>query len=642
VEVDRPMAAAFRILGRVEIVAGDGRSAEIRGQKAKLLLVALLLNINRPVPVSRLIDALWCHDPPTSAQENLRTYAAVLRRALADAGPTAPARLRTSRLGYLVAAEEVALDAARFDSLAASGRERLERGDPLGAAGSFAEALALWRGSAAGEGLPRDGWLGGALAGLDDERLRVVEDQADAHLALGRHRELVSPLARLLAENPLRERAWHQLMLAQYRCGDAAAALNSYSRARAALVRELGVEPGPELRELQRQVIAREPALGRPDGRCAGRHVSVPVRPSPRQLPAGCPHFIGRTDELAAVVEAMQAGGAHPALVAIDGMVGVGKSALAVSAARIAADLFPDGQLYSDVRAELPATDPPRTLLRRMLSALGEAPIEGDADATELAALLRTVLDGRRVLLVLDNVATEASVLPLLPATAGCATVVTSQRPLALDQLTRRVSLGMLAEPEAVALLRRLVGADRVDADPAAAADLARSCGGLPLALLIAGTRLAARKDWTVRMLVDRFTSRPRPLDELSYSTVSVSEGIGAALNRVAQDTPSVRAVFQRLAWLPSSFESRSAAEMVGGSLRTVEAALEALVDARLLTSSTAGRYETHALVRRYAGQLSRSAGAGAAGTAGRPDVVGVRGNSRLAGRGRALHEQRL
>ena len=610
-EVDGPMAAAFRVLGRVEIVVADqDRPAEIRGLKANLLLAALLLNINRPVPVSRLIDALWPQNPPTSAHENLRTYAAVLRRTLTAAGHTTPARLSTSRLGYLLSAEEAALDAALFGSRAASGHEYLEKGDPLGAAESFADALALWRGPAAGEGLPRDGWLGAALAGLDDERLRVVEDHVDARLALGRHRELVSPLTRLLAENPLRERAWLQLMLVQYRCGDAGAALVSYSRARAALIEELGVEPGPGLQALQRRIITRDPTLGQPDGQFTGRQPPVAVRsipPGPRQLPAACPHFVGRTAERAAVADALRAaaGGAHPVLVGIDGMVGVGKSALAVSAARAASDVFPDGQLYSDVSNE-PPVHSPRTLLRRVLSALGEAPVGEDADTTELAASLRTALDGRRVLLVLDNVTDEASVLPLLPAAPGCAAIVTSQRPLALDQLTHRVSLGVLSELDSVALLRRLVEAERVDADPAAAARLVHDCGGLPLALLAAGTRLAVRKDWTVRMLVGRFTSGPRPLDELSYSTVSVSAGIGAALNRVARDTPSVRTVFQRLARLPSSFDSRSAAEMVGGSRRTVDAALEALVDARLLTSSASGRYETHDLLRLYAGQLSR------------------------------------
>ena len=278
------MSTELKIMGSVEISAG-GRTIPVRGVKPRLLLAALALSPNTAIPVDRLVDVLWPQSAPRSVLENLRTYVAALRRAF-ELGTADVPRLITSAEGYRLVVEERQVDASKFSALLRTAREALARQELTSGAARLTEALALWRGRAA-EGLPRNSWLGNALDALEAERLLADEERAEVWLGLGRHLELVPELVRLLAEHPLRERLWQQLMLAHYRCGDTGAALAAFTKVLTVLAAELGIDPGEQLRKLYWSILRRDIALGH-----------AVARPVPRQIPVPAWRLFGREAEL--------------------------------------------------------------------------------------------------------------------------------------------------------------------------------------------------------------------------------------------------------------------------------------------------------------------------------------------------------
>ena len=608
----------FRILGPVEVWHA-GRPLDLGPAKQRALVAKLLQHPNRVVSASKLIEAVWGQGPPESAPAILHTYIYRLRQALRSGvdGRAGEEPLLTRPPGYMLRVKQGQLDLDRFDSMVATAREATARGDHATAARLLGSALSLWRGepfaNVASEELRRD------AIGLDERRLAALEARIDADLQVGRHHELIGELTAMVAEHPLRERLHGQLMVALYRSGRPADALASYRRLRQTLTRELGLEPNSALQRLERAILLADPSLDPP----------VPARPAPviragpsaadvpratasvrpRQLPPDTASFAGREQELAQLVRLLGEATADgpTVIVAINGLAGVGKSALAVRAAHRLSAHFPDGQLYIDLQGSTAGVAPrrPGEVLGRFLRALGVDGRQLPADAEERAGLLRSLLAERRVLVVLDNAATAAQVRLLLPASPGCAALVTSRRHLAdLDGVVD-LHLDVLTVEDALALLARRAGSHRVAAEPDSAAEVVRLCGGLPLALRIAGARLAARPAWSVRTLAGRLRDERLRLDELKLDGLAVRASLQVAYQEL-RDRPAEDADAGRTLRLLSLLDGADvgvpvAAALIDRSAQTTEVALEWLVDANLLESRAPGRYRFHDLVRLFA-----------------------------------------
>jgi DNA-binding SARP family transcriptional activator len=308
----------FRVLGPLQVRATDGELVTLRAAKHRALLSVLLLHANELVSVDRLIDALWPARPPPSAASAVRTYVSALRRALRLGCVDQGSQLVAQPGGYRLDLHASDLDLLAFEDFAADARTALAGGDPAVAAERFQAALALWRGRPF-EDVPLAAGVESTLDRLDERRLTVLEDWLETRLLLGHHADLVAELRALVAEHPLRERLWGQWMLALYRCGRQAEALGAFRDLRQRLHRDLAIEPGPTMQQLHRKVLSADPSL-RPPARPTARALT----PVPRHLPLDVPTFTGRRTELAALL------GNPAAITAIDGIAGVGKSALAV------------------------------------------------------------------------------------------------------------------------------------------------------------------------------------------------------------------------------------------------------------------------------------------------------------------------
>jgi DNA-binding SARP family transcriptional activator/Flp pilus assembly protein TadD len=471
---------------------------------------------------------------------------------------------------------------------------------------------------------------GSALAGVlattvvaaEAERLELLrvdalEDRLDAELVCGRHVEVLTELEALVGEHPLRERLWGQLMVARYRSGRQAEALEAYQQLRRRLVDELGIEPGPELSRLHRAVLRHDPELQPPGAMAGGGTAQAPVTAPghgpvapPTQLPADLTDFIGREGDLARLERVAGAGGAAPAVVisAIDGMSGIGKSALAIRAAHRLASRFPGGQLYVNLQGATAGLAPlaPLEVLGRFLRALGVAGDEIPAEVAEAAAVFRSAVAGRRLLVVLDNAADAAQVAPLLPGAPGCGVLVTSRRVLTSLDGAVHLHLDVLAPGEATALLGRIAGERCVAGEPEAAASVARLCGFLPLALRVAGARLAARPGWPLRALADQLADERSRLAELEVTERGVRASLavsyeqlrssGDAIDRAAADAFGLLGVPD-----VADISVPAVARLLDREEPASQALLERLVDAQLLETSAVGRYRFHDLVRLYA-----------------------------------------
>ncbi len=496
---------------------------ELGGPGQRAVLGMLAMRASQAVSRAELIDGLWGEDPPASAVNGVHVHVAGLRRALEpDREHRAPGQvLPASGSGYLLRLEPGQVDAADLDRHLALASRRASGGDMAGAARSLDEALALWHGSALA-GIPGP-WAEIERVRLDELRLGGTEERVGLMLALGAHQQAVARLAGLIREHPLRERLRGQLMVALYRCGRQGDALAEFRAARQVLASELGVEPGPELRRLHQQILAADPVLDQapapgadaPELVRSGSGPSASVPSVPRQLPADAIPFLGRARELAELDRHL----VGPAVYVVTGTAGVGKTTLAVHwAHRVRDARFPDGQLYVNLRGYDPA-EPMSAgdALAGALRALGVAGREVPADTEERATRYRSLLDGRRMLIILDNAAAVEQVRPLLPGTSACAVIVTSRDSLAglvAREGARRLELDLLPRADAVALLRALIGG-RADADPAAAAALVRQCARLPLALRVAAELAAARPAQPLAQLAGELADEQRRLDLL-------------------------------------------------------------------------------------------------------------------------------
>jgi DNA-binding SARP family transcriptional activator/tetratricopeptide (TPR) repeat protein len=575
-----------------------------------VLLAALLMHAGDPVAADALAELVWDGSPPPGAAVTLRSHVARLRRVL---GPRAGARLVTRYPGYLLQATEEEVDALRFRCLCRDGAAALREAAWARADRLLGEALDLWRGAPLAdiksESLRRD--EGQDLEAL---RLQAEEWQIDAALHLGRHAELVPSLQSLATQHPLREPFHGQLMLALHRCGRQAEALAAYQRARDVLVTELGVEPGPGLRDLHQQILSADPALAVSE---PARHAQgEPQRPVPRELPPAVPAFTGRSAELAALTglidrAAEQAPGAV-VISAIGGTAGVGKTALAVHWAHQVAGHFPDGQLYVNLRGYDPGQPVPAAdALAAFLRSLGVPGQDIPPEADERATRYRSLLAGKQVLIVLDNAGSADQVRPLLPGTPACTVVVTSRDALAglvAKDGAARLDLDLLPPDEAAALLRTLIG-PRADAEPDAAAELAVQCCRLPLALRVAAELAASRPAASLAGLTAELADLRTRLDLLGACADPHTQ-VRAVFSWSCRHLDADAARAFRLAGLHPGpdLEPYAAAALTGAALPQARRVLDVLARAHLISPAAPGRYGMHDLLRAYARELSATA----------------------------------
>ncbi|WP_433472115.1 BTAD domain-containing putative transcriptional regulator [Spirillospora sp. CA-142024] len=566
------------------------------------MLAVLLRHANTPVSDDLLADALWGERPPRSASANLRMYVHTLRRTLES-----PERIARISPGYALTVEPGELDAQRFTGLVAQGRAAGECADPAAAHAALSEALALWRGDAYA-GLDESPPLRDEAVRLDELRLAAIEDRVSAGLDLGRHGELVPELRTLAAEHPLRERFREQLMLALYRSGRQAEALQVYRDTRRVLTGELGIEPGPRLRRLEAAVLAGDPSLDLPAPARAAQG-GRPAWPAPQQLPPDVSGFSGRTDELGRLAGLLEIG-TRPGtvvLASMSGMAGVGKTTLAVHWAHRVRERFPDGTLFVDLRGFSRAGPParPDEVLDVFLRALHVPPAAIPSTLEERAAMYRSQLDRRRMLIVLDNAASSAQVRSLLPGTGGCMTIVTSRGSmsgLVVRTGAHRIRVDLLSQAESLALLREVMGAARVDAEPEAAVELTRLCANLPLALRLAAERTAVRPHLRLAELTQELQDERRRLDLLAAAddeTVAVRAAFQWSYRALPPDTART---FRLLGLHPGpDISLDAAAVLTAQDAQRARRQLEALTDVHLLQETTCGRYRMHDLLRVYA-----------------------------------------
>jgi DNA-binding SARP family transcriptional activator len=608
IQIRRGNAVELRLLGEVA-VHGRGGWVDLGPARQRCVFAALAMDINRVVPVDRLIERVWGERPPLRARATLLTYVSRLRLALADTGSV---RLDRRSGGYLLTAEESAVDLLQFRELRAQARDA----NDAKAVRLLTEALALWREE------PLTGvtgaWAEAERDRLGQARLAAEHDLTDVLLRLGQGEELVAHLAAQAAQHPLDERVTGQYMQALHRAGRTADALACYRHVRDRLVEELGTDPGTALQDLHQRILDADPALTPPV--ISGEPAAADA-PVPRQLPAAPRWFTGRDAELARLDQALTAepddnplpsrtGSPTPApatvvISAIGGAGGIGKTWLALTWAHQHAEQFPDGQLFVDLRGFSPTQEPmaPEVAVRGFLDALGVNPGRIPPDLDAQATLYRSQVADRRMLIVLDNAATADQVVPLLPGSPSCTVLVTGRTRLSslIDRHSaRHLQLDVLDCADARALLAARLGADRVAAEPDAIDELVELCGGYPLALSISARNAATRP--TIPLAEVATELRELGLEILDHDTdpaASLPAVLSWSLRRL---TAEHRTVFALLGITPGPDTTLPAVTALT-ALPPARArkALSALEEASLVERRSHGRYAMHDLVRAYA-----------------------------------------
>jgi DNA-binding SARP family transcriptional activator/uncharacterized protein HemY len=590
----------FKILGPLEVRTGSGRHCPLTRRKQRLLLAVLLFNANRAVPTERIIDWLWDDRPPSSAAQNLHSYVSDLRRRLGGDSPDG-ARIQTRSGGYLLRVDQGELDADVFDELGARGQRAANDGRHALAVEQFTRALGLWRADVVMEGLALPGPLRAEAARLEQLRAAVLEAGFDARLALGQHRELIPDLEVVIRQQPLRERLWSQRMLALYRSGRQADALSAYQQLREMLAAEMGIDPSTDLQRLHQRILAADPALAAP--------VLFGRQPRPAQLPPDLSTFTGRGTELAQLLtlpaDYPNTRPAAAVISAVDGMAGIGKTALAVHAAHQLAARYPDGQVFADLHGFAQDRDPvsPAEALDQMLRSLGIAGEQIPDTVEERAALWRTRLADQRMLIVLDNAANEAQIRPLLPASPGCLVLITSRRRLSGLDDVHHISLDILPAQDAASLFTRIAGEAQLTDQPAELiTDVVELCWRLPLAIRIAAARLRARPTWTLSHLADRLRDQRHRLAELETGQRSVTAAVGLSYSYL---TAGQQEMFQLLSLHPGiDIDTHAAAALANIPAEQAARLLDELLDTHLLRQHQPDRYRFHDLLFVYARQV--------------------------------------
>lgn len=596
----------FALLGPLALHDETGSAVPPPSPRPRIVLAALLLNANLPVSMDALADAVWDGRPPAAAAETLRSHVMRLRRAL---GPVAGAQLVASDPGYLLHVGDDDLDVLAFERLHREAVAASRAGSWQDASDIAARALALWRAEPLLD-VPSQVLRDMHGPRLEQIRDSLLEDRVEADLRLGRHATLIPELRDLTRRFPLRERLHEHLVTALAHGGDQAEALAAYQAARRVLIDELGIEPGPRLRDLQDRLLSGDrQLLGATDRSAPEAPAAVAgPGPAPRGLPALTRHLVGRQthlDALAGLVDEAERSGGEMFVATIDGMPGAGKTALAVAAAHRLAGRFPDGQLFLDLRGHTP-DQPPRTVsdaLDALLSALGVPSAGRPRDLESRAVLYRQRIADTRTLIVLDNASDEAQVRPLLPGSGGSAVLVTSRRRLRGLDDAHPFTVDVLAPDDSATLLRAVAGPDRVAVTPGLTA-LAALCGHLPLAVRMAGALLRHRPAWTAEYLSGLLGDETRRTALLADGERDLD--VLFDLSYRAMDEAH-RSMFRHLGLVPGpDFDASAAAALTGTDPAAAAWLLEGIVDHHLLIQHLPGRYRLHDLVRLFAGRAAR------------------------------------
>lgn len=600
----------FYILGPLMVHAGSG-PVHLGEPRLRRILAVMLLNSNTVVPADYLIDAVWDDHPPSTARRQLQNCVSALRGRFAEDGADV---LVTDGPGYRLQLTPGSLDAQVFSDQVAGARRRIAEHQWEAAVTGLRSALKIWRGSALA-GLSGRA-IEAAAAGLEEQRIAATEDCIDLELQQRRHRELIGELTMLVSAHPSRERLTGQLMLALSRSGRQREALDVYHQLRTLLADELGLSPGAQVQDIYQSILAGVPTGA---GIAAGEHSTVepgptanaPTRPAPAQLPGDVAAFAGRADHLKALNELLPTNSGDnttTGICVITGMAGVGKSALALHWAHQVADLFPDGQLYVNLRGFAPAGSAmvPAEAVRGFLDAFGvpagQIPVSTDAQV----GLYRSLLAGRRVLLVLDNARDSDQVRPLLPGAPGCMTLVTSRNRLSglvATGAARPLTLEVMSHTEAQRMLASRLGLERTATEPAAVDEIIARCAGLPLALAIVAARAATNPRFTLHAVaaelradrLDLFAGGDAVTDlraVFSWSYLQLS-GEAARLFRLLGPAPG------------RDVATRAVATIAGLPPDQARPLLAELTRMQMIAEPTPGRFEMHDLLRAYATELA-------------------------------------
>ncbi|MFJ7495184.1 BTAD domain-containing putative transcriptional regulator [Streptomyces sp. NPDC097727] len=599
----------YSILGTVRALRGD-TEIELGPPKRMALLALLLLRAPGPLTLSEAVDILWEDEPPASATNVVHRHIGALRRTLEPGlrSRTHAVHLVRAADGYRLLADPSTSDLLRFRDLRAQAQLARRGGAPARAAQDFMEALRLWRGPvvAAGTRVARHP----VFTSVGHEFVATVKEAANAVLTAEPTltEEVLAVLRRAVECHPFDEALHSRIIAALAATGRQAEALEQFESIRRGLADELGVQPGPELRAAQQHLLQRK---------VSGSPIHLPGQPprtdGPAQLPADCMSFAGRQQALSQCLELLPLEGESRPLTmtaAICGMAGVGKTTLAVHWGHMVADHFPDGQIFVDLQGHHPTQPPLDTdaAIAEVLDALDMDNSRSRPSSTAPGSAYRSALAGRRLLLVLDDAVDCEQVRPLLPATPGCLAIVTSRRRLeglGVTDNARLVTLEPMTRQEGLELLDRRLGTDRTRAEHAAAEEIVELCGGLPLALAVAGTRVLIQPVFPLASLAAKLQDATDSLDVLSSrdARTDVRDAFHRSYDALGG---SAARLFRLLGLHPSrDITVSAAASLAGTDLRRTRRHVAELMDHHLLVELVAGRYTCHELLRTYATELS-------------------------------------
>ncbi len=602
----------YSVLGPVELHTAAG-PVKIHSTCIQAMLAILLMSPRQVVSVDRIIDDMWPEEPPRSAVENVRTYVYQLRRLLNSTDRHSI--LKSVSGGYQLDIDPDELDLTHFQRLAEEGRRALSCEDNEKARTLFVSALKLWR-AAPLAGLTLSRAMRAKAVALEEQHLQVQVQWIQARIALNEAGEVIAPLRGLLGERPLDERLWHLLMRSLARSGRTGESLAAYDEARRTLVHELGSEPGRELRELHASLLRgeREP---NPE-RAVLRSVPNAV---PHQLPSDTRQLVGRECQLRAIRELAERSFSgelnHPATVLLSGLPGVGKTALAVTAAEQLRDLVPDGELYVNLDGRDTSSATSWDAMASLLSAFGVAPRAIPDSADNRRSLYRSLLAERRVLVIVDGVSDNRQIVPLIPGPGHSVLLVTSRRRLTRVYADLRLSLDVMTAEDALTMLANTIGSDRVAAEPEAARQVVLACGCLPAVIRVAAVRLSTRAAYPIQVLADRLSDGEGLLDEFDWDGYSLRDRLDRSYQSM---NPQQQKHFRAIgAVTPEAISAAAVGRVARTSAHAADRELEGLTNEGMLvaqmSSSGIPNYRLPTVMHAYAKErlahegLSQAAG---------------------------------